>query len=117
VAVEVVFAGIPVADYATGREFYERLLGRPPDMYPNDNEAVWQVAGAGWIYVVGDAGRAGNALLTLIVDDLDEHVAVLAERGLATDPTDTLPGVVRRAEITDPDGANRVTFGQPLGES
>jgi predicted enzyme related to lactoylglutathione lyase len=116
VTVEVVFAGIPVADYATGREWYERLFGRPPDMFPNDNEVVWQVAGAGCVYVVVDTERVGNGLLTLIVDDLDAQVAALAERGHATDPIVTLPGLVRKAQITDPDG-NRVTFGEPLGES
>jgi predicted enzyme related to lactoylglutathione lyase len=59
------------------------------------------------------AARAGRALLTVIVDDLDAQVAQLAERGLATDPIDTVPGVVRKAEIRDPDG-NRITFGQPV---
>ena len=39
-----------------------------------DNEAMWQVADRGWIYVVGDTNRAGNALLTLLVDDLEDLV-------------------------------------------
>jgi hypothetical protein len=35
-----VFAGIPVADIAAGRAWYERLLDRAPDLVPNANEAA-----------------------------------------------------------------------------
>lgn len=108
------FPGIAVADLGQARHWYERLAGRPPDFLPNDNEAVWHLGGTGWIYVVGDAGRAGNGLITVLVEDLDARVAVLAERGLETEPIDEVPGVVRKAAITDPEG-NRITFGESLG--
>jgi predicted enzyme related to lactoylglutathione lyase len=108
------FAGVPVADYPAALPWYERLFGRPPDFFPNDNEAVWKVAGNGWIYLVGDAERAGWALLTILVEDLDEQLAGLEARGLAPGEIDTVPGAVRRSAITDPEG-NKVTFGQPLG--
>jgi predicted enzyme related to lactoylglutathione lyase len=115
VALTEVFAGIPVADYGPAVvAWYERLVGRPPDMFPNDNEAVWRLADSGWIYVVGDSDRAGKGLLTILVDDLQEHVAGLAERGLVTEAIETVPGVVRTAVIADPDG-NQIQFGEPLG--
>jgi predicted enzyme related to lactoylglutathione lyase len=114
-AITEFFAGVPVADYRAALAWYERLVGRPADLFPNENEAVWQLSAAGWIYLVGDRERAGKALLTILVDDLDEQVAELAARGLSTDPVDTIPGVVRKAAITDPEG-NTITFGQPLGE-
>ena len=63
--------------------------------------------------MVGDATHAGNALLTLLVDDLEDQVAALAERGLATGAIDTVPGVVRKAVIIDPEG-NMITFGEVL---
>jgi predicted enzyme related to lactoylglutathione lyase len=47
------------------------------------------------------------------VDDLEDHVAKLAERGLATGAIDTVPGVVRKAVIIDPEG-NRITVGEDL---
>ena len=112
-AVSHVFAGIPVADYDAALAWYERLLGRPPDVIVTDNEAMWQVANTGWIYVVGDTGRAGHALLTLLVDDLEDHVAALAQRGLAIGAIDTVPGVVRKAVIIDPEG-NSITLGEDL---
>jgi predicted enzyme related to lactoylglutathione lyase len=112
-AINHVFTGIPVATYDAALVWYERLLGRPPDVIVKDNEAMWQVAETGWIYVVGDTNRAGNALLTLLVDNLEDHVAELTERGLATGATDTVPGVVRKAVMIDPEG-NRITFGEDL---
>jgi predicted enzyme related to lactoylglutathione lyase len=72
--------------------------------------------GGGWIYVVGDAERAGRALLTLLVDDLDAQVAALAERGLTPDELETVPGVYREAVFKDPEG-NQISLGQPVGDS
>jgi catechol 2,3-dioxygenase-like lactoylglutathione lyase family enzyme len=111
-AITHTFAGVPISDYDAAAAWYERLFGRPPDMLPNDHEAVWQLSEAGWVYIVADRERAGRALVTLLVDDLDEQRAGLDARGLAPEPIDTVPGVVRTAAVTDPDG-NRITFGEP----
>ena len=40
-----VIAGVPVADLHAEMGWYERLFGRPADIVPNDNEAMWCVAG------------------------------------------------------------------------
>ncbi len=108
------FAGVPVADFAAGRAWWERFSGRPPDLIPNDNEAGWQLADRGWIYVIGDADRAGKALLTLVVDDLDALLAELAGRGIEHGEIKTIPGAVRSCWVTDPEG-NTIQLGQPLG--
>jgi catechol 2,3-dioxygenase-like lactoylglutathione lyase family enzyme len=107
----VLFAGVPVADFAAARAWYERLLGRPADLVPHETEVAWQVTEGGWLYVVADAERAGRALLTLIVDDLAGLLGDLGERGLAAGPVETLGSGVRRAEIADPEG-NRIAFGE-----
>ena len=109
-----VFAGVPVADYQTALAWYQRFFGRPPSFFPHDTEAVWQLGEHAFVYVVGDAARAGYGLLTLLVDDLDRELAELEERGVAADALETLPGKVRKGEFTDPEG-NRITLGQPLG--
>jgi catechol 2,3-dioxygenase-like lactoylglutathione lyase family enzyme len=109
----VLFAGLPVADLQPALEWYERLLGRPPDMRPNEREATWQLADAGWVYVVADPDRAGKGLITLIVDDLEAHVAELTGRGIEAGAIETLGSVVMKSEVVDPEG-NRITFGQPL---
>jgi predicted enzyme related to lactoylglutathione lyase len=108
---DYVFAGIPVRDLHVGLAWWELLLGRPPDMHPNDDEACWQLTESGWIYVVRDPERAGNGLLTVLVEDLDAELAGIAARGIAIGEVTEIPGV-RRTELTDPDG-NRVQFAQP----
>jgi predicted enzyme related to lactoylglutathione lyase len=111
--VTYVFAGIPVADRAAAVAWYERLVGRPPDLIPNDDEAAWRLTDTGWIYVIADPGRAGSALNTVLVDDLDAFLAGIAERGLAAAPVETTADVgVRTTTVTDPDG-NRLQVGQP----
>ena len=98
------FARVAVADYPPARAWYERLMGRPPDFSPQEHEAVWQVVENGWIYVVADSERAGKGLLTLMVDDLDRHVAELRERGIAVGAIETQPGRYRKVDITDSEG-------------
>jgi catechol 2,3-dioxygenase-like lactoylglutathione lyase family enzyme len=38
------FAGIPVSDFERALAWYEQLLGAPPAFFPNDVEAVWELA-------------------------------------------------------------------------
>jgi predicted enzyme related to lactoylglutathione lyase len=111
--VSILFAGIPVGDIAVAREWYARLFGRAPDLIPHEREVAWQLASAGWVYVVEDLPRAGGSLVTLLVEDLDTEVGAAAERGLAPDVR--MEGPPRKAEFIDPDG-NKVTFGQPSAE-
>ena len=111
-AVTYVFAGIPVAHRDSAAGWYGRLIGRPPDLVPNDDEAAWRLTETGWIYIVVDAERTGSALHTLLVDDLDGFLADIAERGITTNPVETIGGGVRRTEVTDPDG-NHLQIGQP----
>lgn len=59
------------------------------------------------------AERTGGDLLTILVDDLEDQVAQLAERGFPVGPIDVIPGAARTVEISDPEG-NRITLGQPL---
>ena len=109
------FAGIAVTDHGSAAAWYERLLGRPPDMRPHEKESSWRLAENGWLYVVEDPDRAGRGLLTLLVDDLDAELARVSARGIEASSTETIPGKVRKAELEDPDG-NRVTLGQPLSQ-
>ena len=57
-------------------------------------------------------GRAGSALNTLLVDDLDRFLADLAERDIESGRIETMGNGVRVAVVTDPDG-NRIQVGQP----
>lgn len=109
-----VFAGIAVADYSAALAWYERLVGRPADVHPNETEAMWQMRPGSWIYIASDGSRAGSSFVTILVDDLEAFVAELAGREIDTGEIDTIPDAVKRVRITDPEG-NKIQFGQPLG--
>ncbi len=102
--IEVAFIGVPVSDLDTGRDFFERLLGSPPDVLVNENEVMWQVAEAAWLYVVVDPARAGHALTALSVGDLDATLVELAARGIIPSSVEQVSESARKATVLDPDG-------------
>ena len=104
------FAGIPVADYAAAREWYQRLLGSPPTLFPHDTEAVWEVAEHRYMYIVQQPEHAGHAMHTLFVDDLDALVEQIATRGLDPVKRETYSNGVRKTTYRDLDG-NEIGFG------
>ena len=65
-------------------DWYRRLLGADPTFYPNDVEAVWQLAEDRYVYIIG-TDRAGGAVSMIWVDDPATEVAG-SPRGL--EPTD-----------------------------
>ncbi|MGN9789803.1 VOC family protein [Streptomyces sp. OZ13] len=115
-AIMNVFAVMPVVDFESARGWYGRLWGRPADRNPMDGLAEWQVIEGGAIQLLRDPDRAGSAMLTVGVDDIDGQAAVAAERGLAMGPVQDTPGGFRIAAITDPAG-NVITFAQDLGRN
>jgi len=102
------FAGIRVSDLEAARGWYERLLGEPSFM-PNDSEVVWMLADDRSLYIQADPARAGDALVTVFVDDLDARIAQIAARGLQPDERETYANGVRKAVYRDADG-NEVGF-------
>ena len=105
------FAGIPVSDYATALDWYERLLGSAPSFIPDETEAVWDVAENRYLYIdVSRPERAGHAIHTVFVDDLDGRVAGIAERGIEPAEQETYSNGVRKVIYRDPDG-NEISFG------
>jgi hypothetical protein len=103
------FAGIRVRDLSTARTWYERLLGEP-SFSPHATEIVWTLADDRSLYILEDPGRAGDALITLFVGDLDAVVAEIASRGLEPAERETYSNGVRKVTYRDADG-NEVGFG------
>jgi hypothetical protein len=91
------FAGIRVSDYETAKSWYERLLGAEPSFLAHATEAVWELAGHRFLFIVEDAEGAGRAIHTIFVDDLDALVADIASRGIEPDELVTYPGKARKA--------------------
>jgi len=97
------FAGIAVADLAAEIDWFSRLFGRPPDILPNADEAMWAATGSGSVYLVRRPARAGSAHVTLAVDELDRWIAELARRGIAAGRIETVPAG-RKLVLADPEG-------------
>ena len=104
------FAGIPVADYASALVWYERLLGYQPNFFPQEVEAVWELAEHRYLYIVQQPQHAGHATHTLFVSELDALVSQIAQRGLDPVTRETYANGVRKIIYRDPDG-NEVGFG------
>ena len=104
------FAGIPVADYKAALEWYESLFGYPPTFFPHDTEAVWELAEHRFVYIVQNSERAGHAMHTLFVSDLDDLVKEIANRGVEPTKQESYPNGVRKTTYRDPDG-NEIAFG------
>ena len=103
------FAGLRVRDFHMARPWYEQLLGEPTFL-PHATEAVGTLAEDRSIYVVEHADGAGRSVVTILLDDLDAHVAASAARGLEPDRRETYSNGVRKALYRDPDG-NELGFG------
>jgi predicted enzyme related to lactoylglutathione lyase len=101
---DVLFAAVTVRDLVSARDWYERFFDRPPDVVPNDQEVMWQVSSAGWLYVLEDGERAGQSIVTIAVPDLDGAVDELLARGITTAPIEAVGDAGRKAKLTDPDG-------------
>jgi len=104
------FAGAPVTDSAAALACYEQVPGAPPSFFPHDTEAVWQLAEHRDVYLVQRPGQSGNAMHTVLVDDLDTRVAQIADRGLRPTKRESYPGDLRKVIYHDPDG-NEFGFG------
>lgn len=105
-------AVVGVADFDSALAWYERLLGRPADERPMVGLAQWQLTETGGIQLLRDPDRAGTASVTLIVDDLKDHVAFLTGSDFTVDAI-TTGEMARFVAISDLEG-NTITFAEPL---
>jgi len=103
-SVDLLFAGVPVREFAPARAWYTTFFGREPDVVPHEHEVMWQCAESAWLYVVQDVARAGHAVVALMVADLDAAVADLGRRGIEGGPAHPEGDGARKASFTDPDG-------------
>jgi catechol 2,3-dioxygenase-like lactoylglutathione lyase family enzyme len=104
------FAGLAVSDYQRALTWYERLLGGAPAFLPNATEAVWELAEHRYLYIEELPERAGHGLHTMFVDDLDERVTSIGDRGIEPATQETYENGVRKVIYRDPDG-NEIGFG------
>jgi catechol 2,3-dioxygenase-like lactoylglutathione lyase family enzyme len=103
------FAGLPVRDLAAALDWYARLFGRPADVRPVADEALWHL-GPGSVFLRVDPERAGGGLLVLAVPDLDACLSALAARGVTGERVEATPA---RSILRDADGNEVTLFEDP----
>jgi hypothetical protein len=104
------FACLYVRDRDAVRPWYDRLLGSEPSFYPTDAEAVWDLAEHRYLYIEQSPEHAGHSQVTLFVEDFDERIGAITERGIEPASEETYDNGVRKTTYVDPDG-NRIGFG------
>ena len=104
------FAGICVRDYEAAKPWYERLLGSEPAFVAHETECVWELGEHRFVFIEEDAERAGYAVHTIFVDDLEAVVKDIATRGIEPAKRETYGNGVRKATYRDSDG-NEIGFG------
>lgn len=104
------YSVVPVTDRAAALEWFEAFFGRPADEVMGE-EALWEVSETAWIVVDDRPERAGQALLTLGVEGLDDILARLAAHGISHEPVETYSNGVRHVDVRDPDG-NRLSLAE-----
>ena len=108
-SIDVLFAGVAVADFDAATAWYDSLFGRPADIVVKADEVMWRIADGAWLYLVADPRHAGHALVALAVANLDEAVAQIEGRGLPSPFLEIIEGAGRKASFTDPEG-NTIAF-------
>lgn len=108
--IEHVLGVVAARDFAISHAWYQRLFDNPATNVPMPGSLVeWRVTDTGWLQVFHDPERAGTGLVNFAVDDLDQHVAELRQRGIGTGEIIEVDKGVRLCTITDPD-RNTVTL-------
>jgi glyoxylase I family protein len=113
---QVLFATVPARDLRAAVSWYGQLFGRAADIVPNASEVMWCVVEHGWLCVIEDSERAGLTAVTISVDDLDQFVSCLADRGIKTGPIEAVGTAGRKSNVMDSDG-NVISFIEVATES
>ena len=107
-----VVAVLPVVDHAGAVAWYQKWIGRAPDLEPMEGVAEWQVAENAWIQVSADPTTAGKSTVVVGVKDIDTQRADCAAAGVTVgDVADY--GFIKTAEAIDPAG-NKILFIQEM---
>jgi predicted enzyme related to lactoylglutathione lyase len=105
-------ASLAVKDLTSATQWYERLLGRPPDSKPMPEVVEWKFESGGWLQVYQLPERAGKGSVTLAVTGLDQQIDALESAGIAAGEPMRNPKV-NVLMIKDPDG-NSIALAEAL---
>ena len=114
-AIKNALASVAVRDVSAAVEWYEKVLGKPPDSRPMPEVVEWKFEGGGWLQVYELPARAGSGSFTLAVSNIDHHANQLNKLGVDTGQRSS-SDKVKTLMISDPDG-NHIAFAEALDQS
>ena len=79
------FACIAVKDYEKALAWYQNLFGCPATYVVSEEEALWELAEHRSIVIEHRADRAGRAMHTIFIEQFDEFIESLNQRGVHRD--------------------------------
>ncbi|MBO9198391.1 VOC family protein [Rhizobium sp. 16-449-1b] len=81
--VQGIYATAVVSDLEAALVWYQRFIGRPADDRPLPDMAQWRnMSATGGLQLWCDDARAGNAVMTIVVPDLDAEKERLSAHGI-----------------------------------
>lgn len=108
-------ASVAVKELTAATEWYERVIGHPPDSRPMAEVVEWKFAGGGWLQVYQLPERAGAGSVTLAVSSIAEQISQLDALGIDTRARSS-GDKVKTVMISDPDG-NHIAFAEAIDPS
>ncbi len=105
---------LPVTDHAEAVTWYQKWIGRGPDVKPMDGIAEWQLAENAWIQVSVNPESAGHTTVVVGVADVDTQCSVCAAVDVTVGNVNDY-GFVKTAEAVDPAG-NKILFVQEVSQ-
>jgi catechol 2,3-dioxygenase-like lactoylglutathione lyase family enzyme len=108
---------IRTRDLDTACDWYARVLGRPPDLMPDDGVYEWRLAAGAWLQLVsGEPSPPGSGQIARLgISDIGAACAALESAGARLGEVTTIPGVVAFCDLEDPFG-NGLSLYQDLTE-
>jgi len=94
---------LPVRRVEEARRWYERLLGKPPELEPVPGIVEFSVGGT-WLQLEEGAPGATRFVFRIGVRNLDQERSRLVGMGILVEETVTIPNVIRFCDFKDMDG-------------
>jgi len=104
---------LPAADVTAARDWYTRVLGRPPNAETAPRVYEWELVPGAHLQLYTDEPSGEGATLRFGVDDLDAAIAVLREAGAGVGARHRYGDEVAFCDFDDPFG-NRLSLYQVL---
>lgn len=107
-----VVAVLPVTDHGKAVMWYQKWIGRAPDVEPMEGISEWKLAENAWIQVTVDPESAGRTTAVVGVKDIDVQRSACAAVEVAVGDVSDY-GFIKTAEAVDPAG-NKILFVQEV---